>query len=263
MKKYQLKLWVIMTCICAVILSFAPTSISTSGYMKITLKNDNVFYGKIANEEDNKFLIDLDSIFISLKKNEIKSMIPVDTLPYTSEGKANTVVVSKSGYTKESMEEFIEALGIRYRIDPALIKAVIKVESNFDRFAISRKGAKGLMQLMPETAQHFGVFDLYNPYQNVEAGVKFLNIQIGDFDDDIKMALAAYNAGPEAVKRYNSVPPFPETKRFIAKVLNYYYHYKRGKSIMEPRKIIYTFWDKKGNYVITDIPPTQEIYVQE
>lgn len=261
MKKFRI--WVIVFFIIVALFAFSVESISTSGYMKISLKNGNVFYGKICHEGKNDVIIEMDSILINFRRSEIASMVPVETLPHKEEDKAKSIVVSKSTHGKDNIETFIKSLGRQYNVDPDLIKAIIKVESNFDRFATSRKGAKGLMQLMPQTAQFFGVFDVYNPYQNIEAGVRFLRVQLNEFDEDIRLALAAYNAGPEKVKKHNGIPPFRETKRFIEKVLRFYNYFKKGGDIIAPGKIIYAFKDKKGNFIITDIPPSEALQIYE
>lgn len=113
-----------------------------------------------------------------------------------------------------------------YGFDPYLVKAVIKAESRFDREALSASGAMGLMQLMPSTAKDLGVKDPYDPRENIEAGVKYLKALLDRFDNDLSLALAAYNAGPETVKRYGTVPPFQETKDYLRRVLKYYSEYK-------------------------------------
>jgi soluble lytic murein transglycosylase-like protein len=99
----------------------------------------------------------------------------------------------------------------------ALVDSVIQVESNYDPFAVSPKGAQGLMQLMPETAKRFGVKDIFDPKQNIEGGVRYLKFLQETFKDE-RLALAAYNAGEGAVERYGSVPPYPETVDYVAKV---------------------------------------------
>jgi len=118
----------------------------------------------------------------------------------------------------------------RYQIDPALVKAVIMVESSYNPRAISRRGAKGLMQLMPETAKALGVEDSFNPEHNINAGVKYLRYLMDQFDGDTRLALAAYNAGSSNVRQYSGVPPFGATKRYIKKVFRYYKYYKREMS---------------------------------
>jgi len=99
-----------------------------------------------------------------------------------------------------------------------LVASVIKAESNGDPKAVSTAGAKGLMQLIDSTASDMGVRDVFDPHENIEGGVKYLRKMINQFGD-IKKALAAYNAGPEAVKRYEGVPPYRETKNYVEKVL--------------------------------------------
>ncbi len=121
--------------------------------------------------------------------------------------------------------EIIEKAAKRYSIEPALIKAIIKAESNFDRTAVSCDGAKGLMQLMPSTAKQMNVSDPLDPEENIFGGVRYLRILLNEFKD-IYLAIAAYNAGPSAVRYYHGVPPFPETRRFLKMVLKFYREYK-------------------------------------
>lgn len=114
----------------------------------------------------------------------------------------------------------------RYEIDPALIRAVIMVESSNNPNAVSRSGAKGLMQLMPGTARELGVEDVFDPEHNIEGGTKYLRRMIVRFDGDITLALAAYNAGSRHVLNYGGVPPFRETRQYVKKVLAYYETYQ-------------------------------------
>jgi soluble lytic murein transglycosylase len=114
----------------------------------------------------------------------------------------------------------------RFGIESSFIKAVIKAESDFDYKAVSRKGARGLMQLMPKTMDQMEVKDPFNPEENIFGGTRYLSLLLERFNNDKKLALAAYNAGPERVEEYQGVPPFPETKSFISNVLNYYFQYR-------------------------------------
>lgn len=107
-------------------------------------------------------------------------------------------------------------------LDPVLVKSVIWVESCFDQHAVSRVGAHGLMQLMPATAAELGVTDRFDPEQNIRGGVTYLARMLERFDDDLDLALAAYNAGPGAVARHNGIPPFPETRNYIKRVNAHY-----------------------------------------
>ncbi len=114
----------------------------------------------------------------------------------------------------------------RYQVDPLLVKAIIMAESTYNPKAVSRTGAKGLMQLMPITAKELGVKDLFNPEQNIDGGVRYFKKLLDRFDGDINLALAAYNAGSKYVRRYQGVPPFKATQQYIKKVGQYYEGYK-------------------------------------
>jgi Transglycosylase SLT domain len=114
-----------------------------------------------------------------------------------------------------------------FDVNPLLVESVIQVESNYNPFAISPKGAQGLMQLMPATAQRFGVTDSFDPKQNIEGGVRYLKFLQDTFQDD-RLAIAAYNAGEKAVARYRDVPPYPETVSYVAKVGKKYGQAKRA-----------------------------------
>ncbi len=107
----------------------------------------------------------------------------------------------------------------RHGLDPLLLKAVARAESCFDPKAVSSVGARGLMQLMPATARELGVKDSFVAIDNIAGGARYLARMLGRFDDDLTLALAAYNAGPGAVERHAGIPPYPETRRYVAKVL--------------------------------------------
>jgi soluble lytic murein transglycosylase-like protein len=115
----------------------------------------------------------------------------------------------------------------QYGVDAALIEAVIQIESGFNPNAVSKKGATGLMQLMSATASQYAVRDRFDPRQNINAGVQHLRHLIDRFDGEIILVLAAYNAGAGAVEKHRGVPPYPETKRYISKVLNMHTHYRK------------------------------------
>ena len=139
-----------------------------------------------------------------------------------------TSLKKPADYIKE-YNTIINQASRRFGIESSLIKAVIKAESDFDHKAVSHKGAQGLMQLMPETIDHMEVEDPFNPEENIFGGTRYLSLLLERFNNDKKLALAAYNAGPETVEEYQGVPPFPETQSFISKVLNYYYQYRTEK----------------------------------
>ncbi len=114
--------------------------------------------------------------------------------------------------------DLVRDVGQRYDLDPLLITSVISVESGFNRMAVSPKGARGLMQLMPATAREYGVQDLHNPRQNLEGGVAYLRDLLVRYNGDLRLALAAYNAGPEAVERAAGVPNYPETIDYLRRI---------------------------------------------
>lgn len=137
---------------------------------------------------------------------------------------ANT---SASSHNRKKYTPLIDSLAQKYRLDSDLVHAVVTMESAYDPRALSKKGAVGLMQLMPGTATRYGVSDRENPEQNVTGGVRYLRDLLLQFRS-VSLALAAYNAGEGAVQRYgNKIPPYPETRRFVVKVLT---HYKKLKN---------------------------------
>jgi hypothetical protein len=117
--------------------------------------------------------------------------------------------------------DLINEVATQEGVDPDLIKAIIKVESNFNQFAVSRKGARGLMQLMPETAGRYAVTNAFDAEANIRGGVRYLRY-LQDTFGNLSLALASYNAGENAVLRHRSIPPFPETKQYVKRVLSHY-----------------------------------------
>ena len=120
------------------------------------------------------------------------------------------------------IEAHIRATAARHGVPARLVAAIIEAESDFDPRAVSRKGARGLMQLMPATASSLDVHDAFDPYANIDAGVRHLRRLIDRFDGDLPLAIAAYNAGENAVAAYRGVPPYRETRRYVARVLRRY-----------------------------------------
>lgn len=116
-----------------------------------------------------------------------------------------------------SVNQFIRQTADRYQLDPLMVDSVIQVESNYNPFAVSPKGARGLMQLMPETARRLAVKDSFNPWENIDGGVRYLKY-LFDLFGDSRLALAAYNAGENAVFKYGGVPPYRETAEYVSKV---------------------------------------------
>lgn len=123
----------------------------------------------------------------------------------------------------------IDKAAHRVRLDPLLIKSVMHAESGFNPNAVSHKGARGLMQLMPGTAQRYGVSHVFDPRENVMGGARYLSHLLDRFDGRLELALAGYNAGENAVTRTGGIPPYDETRRYVTKVMRLYRLYKRGK----------------------------------
>ena len=128
-------------------------------------------------------------------------------------------------------EGIIDQASSRFGVDSALVKAVIKAESDFDHRAVSSKGAQGLMQLMPGTSDAMAVEDPFDPVENIFGGTRYLSALLERFGDDERLAVAAYNAGPERVESHRGIPPFPETKRFVDKVMEYYREFDRTRRV--------------------------------
>ncbi|MCX8030104.1 MAG: lytic transglycosylase domain-containing protein [Thermodesulfovibrionales bacterium] len=123
---------------------------------------------------------------------------------------------------KESFSQIITQKAYQYNLDPDLVKAVIKAESNWNPYAISPKGARGLMQLMPSTANDLGVYNTFDPEENIDGGVRYLKYLLNKFNGNLSLALAAYNAGPARVEKTNSVPAIPETVQYVRRVMSLY-----------------------------------------
>ncbi|MFQ5937455.1 MAG: lytic transglycosylase domain-containing protein [Acidiferrobacterales bacterium] len=131
------------------------------------------------------------------------------------------------GGDPSAYDRLIRRMAHVYNIDAALIKAVMRAESAFNPHATSRKGASGLMQLMPATASRYGVYDLYDPVENVRAAVKYLKDLMERYDNNTRLVLAAYNAGENAVDEHKGMPPYRETLNYVRKVLLFRKHYKK------------------------------------
>jgi soluble lytic murein transglycosylase-like protein len=123
---------------------------------------------------------------------------------------------------RDGAEKLVREAADRHHVDPALIRAVIQTESNWNAGAVSRRGAGGLMQLIPTTAQRFGVNDLFNPQQNIDAGVRYLKTLLERYNGNMDLALAAYNAGEGAVDRAHGIPAYRETRNYVHKVQEAY-----------------------------------------
>jgi soluble lytic murein transglycosylase-like protein len=159
----------------------------------------------------------------------------------------SVLFAASSADFKRLYDPVVRRLAASYGVPEDLIHAIIRAESDYDNFALSEKGAMGLMQLMPETAEQYGVRNVFDPTQNIEGGTKYLKDLMKLYDKKTDLVLAAYNAGQEAVRKYGSIPPYPETREYIKRVKAKY-----NKSEIGPR--IIKMYDASGKLILTNDP---------
>ncbi|HEY4741824.1 MAG TPA: lytic transglycosylase domain-containing protein [Candidatus Acidoferrales bacterium] len=156
---------------------------------------------------------------------------------------------------QERLERIVQDAATKHNLDPALVKAVIGVESGWNQTAISRKGALGLMQLIPSTAGQMGVGNAFDPVQNVNGGAAYLRSLLDRFHGDLNKSLAAYNAGPGAVERVGGIPNIPETRSYVRKVTDSYFRPGSGRDpsfSAKPRIPVRREVDPNGRVVFTN-----------
>jgi soluble lytic murein transglycosylase-like protein len=132
------------------------------------------------------------------------------------------VVQSVPASVPNPIHALIDSIATNHGVDPALVKAMVRTESNYNRWAVSNKGALGLMQLIPTTGARFGVQDFFDPKQNIEGGVRYMKFLLAKFNGDLDLSLAAYNAGENLVERLGRIPAIPETRNYVRKVRAHY-----------------------------------------
>jgi soluble lytic murein transglycosylase-like protein len=155
---------------------------------------------------------------------------------------------------RDKIEKMVHEVAERYHVDPALIRAVVETESHWNPAAVSRRGALGLMQLVPETAQRMGVNDVFDPKQNLDGGVHYLRSLLERYNGDLDKALAAYNAGPGAVDRAGGIPRYRETRKYVQKVTDSYFRpgSDRLSSVFGSHHPIYREVQADGRVVFTN-----------
>jgi len=172
------------------------------------------------------------STVISDRASSDKSLKLIKT--YTPRASVRALGAGSRSYTRRSLnprsteyDRMIYQLADQYKLDRALVKAIIQIESSFNPQALSPKGAQGLMQLMPATASRYNVLDPYDAQQNLRGGMQFFADLMKRYQNDIRLALAAYNAGAGAVSKYQGIPPFPETQAYVTQVMQLHRNYQR------------------------------------
>jgi soluble lytic murein transglycosylase-like protein len=188
-------------------------------------------YGWIISTDNyyDEIYYSLDSHTKYLQGNELAdttNLPPEDSNTQNTQYENGDVTGNKDNNSDKSIvssyHRIISSTSKKYSIDQSLVYAMIKVESNWNKKAVSQKGAAGLMQLMPLTAKAMEVKNPHNPEENIEGGIKYLRYLLDQFNGDISLALAAYNAGPSRVRRYNGIPPIRETQQYVERVLAIY-----------------------------------------
>ena len=174
---------------------------------------------------DNRNTIPLQRELLDFESDPVRFDIPVKVCPLRDSDRTNVSQNAAPDKIIAQYGRFIDKAATTNKIDSALICAVIKIESGGDPHAVSSAGAKGLMQLMDSTAAELGVDKVFDPHQNIECGTRYLRAQLDRFGYP-RLALAAYNAGPENVERYKGIPPFPETEEYVSRVMDAFTSYQ-------------------------------------
>jgi Rod binding domain-containing protein len=186
-------------------------SISRTGHFGVA----EMLYKKLTGEDiGNSTVMPKTNIETSVPL--INKAQPIQTNTVQPSGNVDEIYSKVSQYNG-----LVNSASKEYQVEPGLIKAIIAVESGGNKLATSKTSAKGLMQLMDDTAQDMGVNDSFNPHQNIQGGTKYISEMLNKYDGDLSLALAAYNAGPGAVDKFNGVPPYKETKNYINSVTKY------------------------------------------
>jgi len=165
----------------------------------------------------DKYRLQMNGGFVEVPREEVVAIEPEEVF-------TPIVVTVKPGALAQNAQfgQFIQSAATRFHVDADLISSVIAIESNFNPKAVSRRNARGLMQLIPGTADRLGVRNVFDPAENIDAGTRYLGELLHRYDNDLILALAAYNAGPERVQKYGRVPPFPETMSYVKRVKHTY-----------------------------------------
>lgn len=215
-------------------------------------------WAEIYQYTDDNGVVHFSNVGFSNKKyKQVKAQpakaLSTDPIPQYSDPGKSTYIASAN--MPSSYVDIISSACERHGVDPALVRAVVKVESDFNPYAISRKGAMGLMQLMPQTAVELNVRNSFSPHENINGGVKYLRYLLDRYEGNISLALAAYNAGETAVKRWGTIPPIKETQNYVRKIMDMY---NGNGRMLGPRYTIYVGYGEDGALVLTDNPSSHK-----
>ncbi len=203
-----------------VVASAAEVAVLQNGF---TIRHD---HRQVMGENTRLFTSASDDSFVDIPSAQIVSYAADDT-PAAPE------MVASAGHPLMDVHALIQSAGEKHGIDPDFVASVVRAESDFNPHAVSPKGAQGLMQLMPKTADGLGVKDSFDPAANVDAGAQYLRALLDQYDGDVPKALAAYNAGEKRVAQYNGVPPYHETRAYIRRIIADYNRKKAAEKKAE------------------------------
>ena len=211
--------------------SLKPTGLTIVDYLKNPVRVKCQFNHRLSSTAPEKMETKADSspgmsTPLTARQSTDMNTVTLGLQSSPQEGTASSVPISPNNQTDSddslTIERSIHRAARRYSLPPGLLKGVIRAESNFQVGAVSKAGAQGLMQLMPATAQELGVADPFDIEQNIDGGARYLRQMLDNYGGDVKVALAAYNAGPGAVERYGGrIPPYQETEQYVARVLRF------------------------------------------
>lgn len=200
---------------CAIVCAMAPAAVRAEYFALKSGQRLHVTGYELLSE---KYRLQMDGGVVEVPAADVISIDPEDEF----------AAVPPPAAAAAPYRELVKAAAERYRVDADLVASVIAAESNFDPKAVSKRNARGLMQLLPETAAHFGVQNIFDPQENIDAGTHYLSELLLRYNNDLALALAAYNAGPERVQQYGRVPPYAETVSYVRRVRRAYDKSKSG-----------------------------------
>jgi hypothetical protein len=214
--------WLLLAVACTATL-VAPLSIQSHAAEQVTLRNGFALRGDHHAEVDGRIRVYLsagEGNYIELAPDEIVGFEKISDPPQSVAPTPTPRLATQTGLTQADLREMLVVAGAMHNLDIDLLASVVKAESGGNSRAVSQAGAEGLMQLMPGTAASLGVQDRFQPNQNIGGGSAYLDALLTRYHDNLALALAAYNAGPDAVDKYHGIPPYHETRAYVARVIH-------------------------------------------